>query len=105
LVVVWVGVLFGQRLDDVLGTVDIVAIGSKQGLSTTTGIVVTVLTSGSTVQIDHDLDVVIACPANDSVQVFSLPLNIGFTSRNIVCPETDRYTNVVQTGGYDVLAS
>jgi len=105
LVVVWVRVLFGKSLDDVLGPVDVVAIGSKQGLSTTTRVVVTVLTSWSTVQIDHDLDVVIPCPTNDSVEVLGLTLDVGFPSGYVVCPETDGYTDMIQTGGYDVSAA
>ena len=56
-------------------------------------------------QIDHDLDIVIPCPTNDSVEVLGLTLDVGFTSGYVVCPETDRYTYMIQTGGYDALAA
>jgi hypothetical protein len=54
-------------------------------------------------QINHDLDIVIPCPSNDSVEVFSLTLDIWLAAGDIVRPETDRYSNMIQTGRYDVL--
>jgi len=53
------------------------------------------------VQVNHDLDIVIPCPTNYSVEVFGLSLDIGFTPGNVVGPEADGYTDMIQTGGYD----
>lgn len=49
-------------------------------------------------QVNHDFDIVIPCPSNHPVEVLGLTLDVRLTARNVVGPEPDRDSDVVQPG-------
>lgn len=50
----------------------------------------------------QDLEAMIASPANGSVEVVGLALNVWFAAAYIVSPETDRNSDVIQPSCCDL---
>lgn len=69
-----------------------------QSLTTVTGVVVPVLAPRCTVQVNHNLDIVVPRPADHSVEVVRLSLDVRLSSGDVVRPVTDRNSHVIQAG-------
>lgn len=89
-----------EEVRESLGAVDgALQCDSPQCLSTTSRVVVAVLAARSTVQVNHDLEVVVPCPPNHTVEVLGLTLDVRLAARNVVGPVPNWHTDVVETGG------
>lgn len=122
-----VRVLERERLDDVLGSQDVVRVlvpamglsaihepclsslgdgkcgtfgpNSPSGTAAVARVVVTVLAARSSVQVDEDLETVVPRPANGIVEVLRLTLVVGLTGGDVVRPVSDGNSDVVEAGG------
>ncbi len=47
-------------------------------------------------QVDQYLETMIPRPTDSMVEIVRLALDVGFPSRDIVCPVTDRNANIIQ---------
>jgi hypothetical protein len=57
-----------------------------------------ILTSGSTVKVDDNLEIVLFRPTNSLKEVGVLPLDIRFARGNIISPISYRDAHVVESG-------
>ena len=87
--------LFSQNRNDVESTINVLFVRLPSDSTTTSRVVESVLRTGSTVNVDHDLEFVLLGPTDSLVEVRELTGNVRFSGLGFESPVTDRDTNVV----------
>lgn len=97
-----VGEVVSELVEGFDGDVDRVALGPFGGALQLAGVVKAVLGSGSAVQVEHDLDAVVAGPADCFADVVVGAVHEGGAVAADDGPVSDRETDHVQTNGCDL---